>query len=279
MRRLLQSKNVMVSAHAKSKEATCTKYISILNIIQGDADPTQVHKSLQRIRERSLVNFITWGPASMQARLRSPLCVCMGAMVSVCLLCSLACNGSLLHCAATPASRPLVCEGAPSAQGPPRNQSPRASALPRAASKPLGVRYDMQAIHIHVQVALSNQSPYVKSAHRVSGLMLANHTSIRLLIEKCLRGFKKLFPKFYVDHYKDFNLFNDGEGNLVLDEFEDAQEVVQDLCDEYKACEGDDYVSTSMGAAAAPPAAAGGGVVEEYTDSRLRSRTGTTAVQ
>jgi Tubulin C-terminal domain len=68
MRRLLQSKNVMVSAHAKSKEATCTKYISILNIIQGDADPTQVHKSLQRIRERNLVNFITWGPASMQAR-------------------------------------------------------------------------------------------------------------------------------------------------------------------------------------------------------------------
>jgi tubulin gamma len=68
MRRLLQSKNVMVSAHAKSKEATCTKYISILNIIQGDADPTQVHKSLQRIRERNLVNFITWGPASMQVR-------------------------------------------------------------------------------------------------------------------------------------------------------------------------------------------------------------------
>ena len=44
-------------------------YISILNIIQGDVDPTQVHKSLQRIRERKLVRFIPWGPASIQVAL------------------------------------------------------------------------------------------------------------------------------------------------------------------------------------------------------------------
>ncbi len=53
----------------------------------------QVHKSLQRIRERKLANFIPWGPAS-------------------------------------------------------------------------------------IQVALSRRSPYLPSAHRVSGLMMANHTSI-----------------------------------------------------------------------------------------------------
>jgi hypothetical protein len=35
---------------------------------QGEVDPTQVHKSLQRIRERKLANFIEWGPASIQAR-------------------------------------------------------------------------------------------------------------------------------------------------------------------------------------------------------------------
>jgi hypothetical protein len=29
-----------------------------------------------------------------------------------------------------------------------------------------------------VQVALSRKSPYVKTAHKVSGLMMANHTSI-----------------------------------------------------------------------------------------------------
>merc|ERR1711972_1127624 len=44
-------------------------YISILNIIQGEVDPTQVHKSLQRIRERKLAKFITWGPASIQVAL------------------------------------------------------------------------------------------------------------------------------------------------------------------------------------------------------------------
>ena len=53
----------------------------------------QVHKSLQRIRERKLATFIPWGPASLQ-------------------------------------------------------------------------------------VALSRRSPYVETPHRVSGLMLANHTSI-----------------------------------------------------------------------------------------------------
>ena len=56
-------------------------------------DPTQIHKSLQRIRERKLAQFIPWGPAS-------------------------------------------------------------------------------------IQVALSRKSPYVTTSHRVSGLMLANHTSI-----------------------------------------------------------------------------------------------------
>ena len=101
MRRLLQPKNIMVSTHARAKEFDKSKYISILNIIQvharppcptdgpafqvswacsgadgphcschvqGEVDPTQVHKSLQRIRERNLANFIDWGPASIQAR-------------------------------------------------------------------------------------------------------------------------------------------------------------------------------------------------------------------
>jgi tubulin gamma len=61
MRRLLQSKNLMVSANTRRG---C--YISILNIIQGEVDPSQVHKSLQRIRERKLATFIPWGPASIQ---------------------------------------------------------------------------------------------------------------------------------------------------------------------------------------------------------------------
>lgn len=63
MNRLTQQKNLMVSA---STRKGC--YISILNIIQGAVDPTQVHKALQRIRERKLVDFIPWGPASIQVQ-------------------------------------------------------------------------------------------------------------------------------------------------------------------------------------------------------------------
>ncbi|KAK0897444.1 gamma-tubulin [Friedmanniomyces endolithicus] len=65
MRRLLQPKNQMVST--KPGKNSC--YISILNIIMGEADPTDVHKSLLRIRERQLANFIPWGPASIQVAL------------------------------------------------------------------------------------------------------------------------------------------------------------------------------------------------------------------
>ena len=39
--------------------------------LQGEVDPTQVHKSLQRIRERKLANFIEWGPASIQVALQN----------------------------------------------------------------------------------------------------------------------------------------------------------------------------------------------------------------
>jgi tubulin gamma len=41
MRRLLQTKNIMVSTHTRSKDFNQSKYISILNIIQGEVDPTQ----------------------------------------------------------------------------------------------------------------------------------------------------------------------------------------------------------------------------------------------
>ena len=53
------------------------------------------------------------------------------------------------------------------------------------------------------QVALSRKSPYVRSAHRVSGLMLANHTSMRHLFGRTLGQFDKLFKRSaFVDNYK-----------------------------------------------------------------------------
>jgi tubulin gamma len=54
MRRLLQPKNVMVTTAARDRNVTHC-YVSILNIIQGEVDPSEVNNfrslyySLQRI--------------------------------------------------------------------------------------------------------------------------------------------------------------------------------------------------------------------------------------
>ena len=81
------------------------------------------------------------------------------------------------------------------------------------------------------QVALSRKSPYVKTPHRVSGLMLANHTSIRHLFGKCLTQYDKLMRrKAFLDQYEQHAIFADG-----LEEFDDAG--VEGLAEEYEACE------------------------------------------
>merc|ERR1719402_1860462 len=158
MRRLLQPKNMMVSTTRDPKLSKKHCYISILNIIQGEVDPTQVHKSLQRIRERKLANFIPWGPAS-------------------------------------------------------------------------------------IQVALSRKSPYVQTSHRVSGLMLANHTSISSLFERALRDYDKLRRReAFLDQFKKEAIFSDS-----LDEMDESREVVQQLVDEYTAARRADYLTWGQG--------------------------------
>lgn len=149
MRRLTQPKNVMVSANTRSG---C--YISILNIIQGnEVDPTQVHKALQRIRERNALNFIPWGPAS-------------------------------------------------------------------------------------IQVAMARKSPFVETRHKVSGFMLANHTSMAELFDRLLKQYDKIRSRnAFLDNYRREPMFADS-----LDEFDHARETVQNLVDEYIACERPDYV-------------------------------------
>ena len=162
MRRLLHSKNAMVSCSTRRG-----LYISILNIIQGEVDPSHIHRSLQRIRERRLARFIRWGPAS-------------------------------------------------------------------------------------IQVALSRQSPYLPNPHKVSGLMLANHTAIHALFDRCVKQYDKLRSRnAFLENYRQESIFADS-----LDEFDDAREVVTSLSEEYRAAEGEDYVSGVNGAPAADPVAA-----------------------
>lgn len=150
MRRLSQPKNIMVSADTRSG---C--YISMLNIIQGnDVDPTQIHKALQRIRERQLISFIPWGPAS-------------------------------------------------------------------------------------IQVALARKSPYLPTRHKVSGFLLANHTSMAELFDRLLHQYDVIKKRnAFVDVYKREPMFADS-----LDEFDDARETVQNLIYEYQACERADYAN------------------------------------
>ncbi|KJE94277.1 tubulin gamma-1 chain [Capsaspora owczarzaki ATCC 30864] len=165
MRRLLQPKNIMVSTPTRTGV-----YISILNIIQGEVDPTQVHKSLQRIRERKLAQFILWGPAS-------------------------------------------------------------------------------------IQVALSNQSPYIQSTNRVSGLMLANHTSIHTLFERTCRQYDKMRKReAYMDQFRKEPMFSDS-----LDEFDSSREIVQQVIDEYKAAERADYATYGTRLPASTAGAGGSG--------------------
>ena len=53
------------------------------------------------------------------------------------------------------------------------------------------------------QVVLSRKSPYAPTAHRVSGLMLANHTSVRHLFDRCISQFDKLIKrKAFLENYK-----------------------------------------------------------------------------
>ncbi|XP_065896643.1 tubulin gamma-1 chain isoform X2 [Dysidea avara] len=145
-------KNVMVSASTKDKRVNHC-YISILNIIQGEVDPTQVHKSLLRIRERKLAQFIPWGPAG-------------------------------------------------------------------------------------IQVALSRKSPYLQSAHRVSGLMMANHTSITSLFDRTCHQYDKLRKReAFLEQFKKEPMFKDD-----LTELDRSREIVQDLIKEYEASTRPDYI-------------------------------------
>lgn len=154
MRRLLQPKNRMVSINPS--KSSC--YLSILNIIQGEADPTDVHKSLLRIRERRLASFIPWGPAS-------------------------------------------------------------------------------------IQVALTKKSPYLQNTHRVSGLMLANHTSVATLFKRIVQQYDRLRKRnAFLEQYKKESPFADGLG-----EFDEARAVVMDLIGEYEAAEREDYLDPDAG--------------------------------
>lgn len=68
--------------------------------------------------------------------------------------------------------------------------------------------------------------------------MLANHTSIRGLFKQFLDQYKMLAKRgAFMDQFKKTKIFQDN-----LDEFNDAEEVVKGLVEEYQASERQDYI-------------------------------------
>ena len=89
-----------------------------------------------------------------------------------------------------------------------------------------------------IQVALARKSPFLASTNKVSGFMLANHTSMAELFDRLLVQYDKIRRRnAFLDNYRREPMFKDN-----LDEFDSARETVQCLVDEYRACERKDYV-------------------------------------
>ena len=150
MSRLLDPKNIMVSTHVDKG-----MYISILNIIQGEIDPSEIQSALGQIRENRALRFIPWGPAS-------------------------------------------------------------------------------------VQLALSRKSPYVESPNRVSGLMLANHTNLRGLLQEIVKEFNLLFRNKANLHQYDTGKAMEGRVN---DEFTESLQAVNSVIEEYAEAEKPEFGS------------------------------------
>lgn len=89
-----------------------------------------------------------------------------------------------------------------------------------------------------IQVTLTKRSPFITSNHKVSGLMISNHTGMGGLFKKILDQYDKMRKRnAYLEGYKKEEMFKHD-----LSEFDDAKETVQSVIDEYEACQRDDYL-------------------------------------
>lgn len=160
MRRLLQPKNLLATV-APSKTSA---YLSLWGLFRGDVDSLDLHKSMQRIRERQLAPFVPWGPADFN-------------------------------------------------------------------------------------MVVGRASLHAAHAARVSGLLLANHTSVSGLFKKTCEQYDRLRKRnAFMDQYRREAMFSDN-----LDEFDSSRDVVQSLVEEYQLMEHSDYPALSEQRRAAAP--------------------------
>merc|ERR1712062_365536 len=88
----------------------------------------------------------------------------------------------------------------------------------------------------NIQVTLAHTSPYIETRHKVSGLTMANHTSIAGLFKQLLNQYDQIRKRnAFLDNYRKESMFKEN-----LEEFDICRETVQGLIDEYQACERED---------------------------------------
>eukprot|EP01087_Luapelamoeba_hula_P005251 TRINITY_DN15326_c0_g1_i1.p1 TRINITY_DN15326_c0_g1~~TRINITY_DN15326_c0_g1_i1.p1 ORF type:complete len:447 (+),score=41.95 TRINITY_DN15326_c0_g1_i1:32-1372(+) len=95
-----------------------------------------------------------------------------------------------------------------------------------------------------IQVAVSKRSPYLQSHNKISGVMMANHTSVRHLFSHILEQYDKMRKRgTFLQHFaREHPMFADN-----LEEFDHCREVLSDLIAEYKACETEEYATWGSG--------------------------------
>ena len=82
----------------------------------------------------------------------------------------------------------------------------------------------------------------VETKHKVSGLLLANHTCVAQLFAKTLTAYDRIRKRnAFVENYRREPMFSEN-----LDEFDDSRDVVASLRDEYTAAESPDYVDWGL---------------------------------
>ncbi|CDJ58372.1 tubulin gamma chain, putative [Eimeria maxima] len=76
------------------------------------------------------------------------------------------------------------------------------------------------------QVVLARASPFNPQKHKCAGLMLANHTAITSLFERCVVQYDRLFKrKAFLDNYKRQPMFSSPDGLGDFSEMEDSKFV------------------------------------------------------
>jgi tubulin gamma len=88
-----------------------------------------------------------------------------------------------------------------------------------------------------IQVMITRRSPFVHTSNRVTGFMLANHTSVATLLERMIKQFNKLRDRnAYLQEFRKEEIFRDDLGEL-----DDSRAKVQEVIEEYRLAETSSY--------------------------------------